>query len=115
MNIRAATSLCVLSAVLGLAAIAVGVIPFAIGLHEVTITGVQLGPDAVAMLKDQPGGQTLINCAEASMALANKGAEAYNSLARVSRSQSLFLMVGGIVVAVSNLLLLYWLRRAGRR
>jgi hypothetical protein len=109
MNIRSAISLCVLSSVLGVAAILVGALPFVAGLHDVTITGMQLGPEDMERLKNQPGGQTVLNCALASVALANQGAKAYNSLAGISRTQSLFLIVGGSFFALSHLSLLYWL------
>ena len=109
MKTTGAITICVVAIVLGLALIVVGALPFMIGLHDVTISGMQLGPEEIDRLKSQPGGQTLLNCALASVALANQGAEAYNNLAKFSRGQSLTLVVAGGLLLATQAFLLHWL------
>lgn len=94
---------------MGLLALVAGMIPLAIGLYGVTISGMQLTQDAMEKLKDQLGGQTILNCALASVALANQGADAYMALLRVSRTQSAVLIVGGALATLSYVFLLRFL------
>ena len=106
MKRRHANALCKIGIAIGVFAIAMGVIPFAIGLNALHFDNMQLTQETLADLKTQPGGDTLVNCAMASAALANQGNAALNSLVHISRSQSFILLIGGVAIIIIFTLLL---------
>ncbi len=91
---------------LGLLAVALGLIPYVMGLHAVKIDKMTLTADSLNDLKSQPNGEKLANCALACIALAEEHAQAYTTFATVSKIQSQSLILGGLaVVACFGLLL----------
>jgi hypothetical protein len=106
MRHQRAIALCKTGIAIGTFAIVIGAIPFAIGLNALHFDNMQLTQKTLADLKTKPGGDTLVNCAMASAALANQNNATLNSLVHVSRTQSFMLLIGGVAVIIIFTLLL---------
>ena len=83
---------------LGLLAVALGLIPYVMGLHAVKLGTMNLTADSLNDLKSQPNGEKLTNCALACVALTEEHAQAYTTLSTVSKFQSQSLIFGGLAV-----------------